>query len=221
MTCAPDPTRVHFRPAEQVVQSTHSIPHSVQRKAGTQQQQRSPCLIVFASRTEKAFLRLGIQVLQPLALSEWVEGKNHVSLSRKVLVGALVITVRLPFLGMTKRGEYPRKGWLRKRVLPTWYVEVGSDIDVRLAFEDDLFDGVLIPLNLSNYPRIEGSPFKRASDDIPDMGTYRFNTIVNLFWTPKVGQLCFASVASFVHHPGEVERPVVPIVPLSSRAQRG
>src|SRR5690242_429047 len=136
-----------------------------------------------------------VKVLVAFALAERIEGQHHVTFSGQSLIDVRVVAVGLAVRRMPQGCKDSWEG----AVAATGKVQIGGDVDLRVAFKNDLFDPIGAAVNGSGDARVQRGLLKWTAQKFPDCGTDPFNTGPDVGLSPHGPKLRQPPLARFIH----------------------
>ncbi len=150
---ATDPAGIDFLARQQVIEGAQAVPDGVARQAVAYQKALNSKHSVLGRGTyDLRFAEVFIIELHALALADCVPGERHVAPASQRNQYLLPDRVRLCARFMPERKQDAWKGSLAS----FGQIEVGRHIETGLAFENHLFDPVIVLLDYADDTRIEG-----------------------------------------------------------------
>jgi hypothetical protein len=156
--------------------------------------------------------RLRVDVLDPFPLAPRIVSEDHIALQSQILLEVLIRVVRLSVLRVTYGGE---NRWKRSSSRGR-HIKVGRNIDARNTLENDLFDPVSLPLDLTCNPGIEGLFLQGCPEKLPEFRADHVDACLRLRRRCDCSETRQALLACFVHSLYEVLWPIVPEISLGA-----
>ena len=159
--------RVHFLPAQQIIQSAHAVEDGVTGNVVTHQQAlRAQHSVLPGGRHQPRLPEIGIIELQPFALAQGIPRQRHKAFLRQAGQYVLPGIVRLRPIFMTQGKEDCRE---RPRTLMFWHIKVRGDEELGLTLKDDLFDAIPIALHHPGYFCVKRGALRKTADIADDL----------------------------------------------------
>src|SRR6185312_1593203 len=172
---------------------------------------------MLAGRTKAGPVCAANGILQPFALARRIPGEDNESLAREILENNLVASVEFSFVRVAQRRNDGGK-WSVSRFR---HVQVSRRIELRLAFEDQLFDAVGIVFDHTRSFHVGRRLFERTADQLPDFLSYEGSPFARLLPRLSFRQLRFPPSTRRVDHGGQIRRKIVPVIAYDRRVCRG